>query len=91
MERESFENEEIGRLLNDLFVSIKVDREERPDVDRVYMSFVHVRGVKLRFCYDALCYLQYSELAVLSVIIWYSKLEAAAILFSLCLWHSVLK
>jgi len=42
MERESFENEEIGRLLNDSFVSIKVDREERPDVDRVYMSFIHV-------------------------------------------------
>jgi uncharacterized protein len=40
MERESFENEEIARLLNDDFVSIKVDREERPDVDRVYMLFV---------------------------------------------------
>jgi len=42
MERESFENEEIGSLLNDSFVSIKVDREERPDVDRVYMTFVQV-------------------------------------------------
>jgi uncharacterized protein YyaL (SSP411 family) len=40
MEHESFENEEIARLLNRDFVSIKVDREERPDVDRVYMSFV---------------------------------------------------
>jgi uncharacterized protein YyaL (SSP411 family) len=40
MEHESFENEEIAKLLNDDFVSIKVDREERPDVDRVYMSFV---------------------------------------------------
>jgi uncharacterized protein YyaL (SSP411 family) len=40
MEHESFENEEIARLLNAGFVSIKVDREERPDVDRVYMSFV---------------------------------------------------
>ncbi|KAH9514406.1 spermatogenesis-associated protein 20 [Bulinus truncatus] len=40
MERESFENVEIGRLLNEHFVSIKVDREERPDVDRVYMSFI---------------------------------------------------
>jgi uncharacterized protein YyaL (SSP411 family) len=37
MERESFESEEIARLLNDNFVSIKVDREERPDVDRLYM------------------------------------------------------
>lgn len=40
MERESFESEEIGKLLNENFVSIKVDREERPDVDRVYMTFV---------------------------------------------------
>uniref|UniRef100_K1PXL6 Spermatogenesis-associated protein 20 n=1 Tax=Magallana gigas TaxID=29159 RepID=K1PXL6_MAGGI len=40
MERESFENEEIGRILNENFVSIKVDREERPDVDRVYMTFI---------------------------------------------------
>jgi uncharacterized protein YyaL (SSP411 family) len=38
MERESFENEEIGKLLSELFVCIKVDREERPDVDDVYMS-----------------------------------------------------
>ncbi|XP_071954098.1 spermatogenesis-associated protein 20-like [Antedon mediterranea] len=40
MERESFENKEIGDLLNKHFVSIKVDREERPDVDRVYMTFI---------------------------------------------------
>ncbi|HUQ89802.1 MAG TPA: thioredoxin domain-containing protein [Vicinamibacterales bacterium] len=40
MERESFENAGIANVLNDLFVSIKVDREERPDVDRVYMTFV---------------------------------------------------
>ena len=40
MEHESFENPDIARLLNADFVSIKVDREERPDVDRVYMSFV---------------------------------------------------
>src|SRR5688572_21442147 len=40
MERESFEDEGVARVLNDLFVSIKVDREERPDVDRVYMTFV---------------------------------------------------
>ena len=42
MERESFENETIGKMLNDNFVSIKVDREERPDVDKVYMTFVQV-------------------------------------------------
>ena len=40
MERESFENPGIAAVLNDHFVSIKVDREERPDVDRVYMMFV---------------------------------------------------
>ncbi len=38
MAHESFEDEEVARLLNEKFVSIKVDREERPDVDAVYMS-----------------------------------------------------
>ena len=38
MERESFEDEEVARLLNDTFVSIKVDREERPDIDNIYMT-----------------------------------------------------
>ncbi|HEX3856953.1 MAG TPA: thioredoxin domain-containing protein, partial [Verrucomicrobiae bacterium] len=40
MERESFEDESIGKFLNEHFVSIKVDREERPDVDKIYMTFV---------------------------------------------------
>jgi uncharacterized protein len=40
MERESFENDQIAELLNRDYISIKVDREERPDVDRVYMTFV---------------------------------------------------
>jgi uncharacterized protein YyaL (SSP411 family) len=40
MERESFTDPEIARLLGASFVSIKVDREERPDIDRVYMTFV---------------------------------------------------
>src|SRR3954463_1006932 len=40
MERESFENDRIAELLNRDYVSIKVDREERPDVDRIYMTFV---------------------------------------------------
>jgi uncharacterized protein YyaL (SSP411 family) len=38
MERESFENDEIARLMNESFVCIKVDREERPDLDDIYMS-----------------------------------------------------
>ena len=38
MERESFEKESIGRILNEHFVAIKVDREERPDVDHIYMT-----------------------------------------------------
>lgn len=42
MEKESFENEEIAALMNKDFVSIKVDREERPDVDKIYMAFVQV-------------------------------------------------
>lgn len=40
MAHESFENEEIAAIMNREFVNIKVDREERPDVDRVYMTFV---------------------------------------------------
>ena len=40
MERESFENEEIAALMNRHFVSIKVDREERPDIDSIYMDAV---------------------------------------------------
>jgi uncharacterized protein YyaL (SSP411 family) len=40
MERESFESEDVAAVLNRNFVSVKVDREERPDVDRVYMTAV---------------------------------------------------
>ena len=40
MERESFENEATAVLMNDLFVNVKVDREERPDVDQIYMQAV---------------------------------------------------
>ncbi|MGC8644258.1 MAG: thioredoxin domain-containing protein, partial [Isosphaeraceae bacterium] len=40
MERESFENEDIARLMNEHFVNIKVDREERPDLDQIYMNAV---------------------------------------------------
>jgi hypothetical protein len=38
MERESFEDPEVARLMNEVFVSVKVDREERPDLDHVYMT-----------------------------------------------------
>jgi uncharacterized protein YyaL (SSP411 family) len=40
MERESFENSQIAQLMNDNFINIKVDREERPDVDAIYMQAV---------------------------------------------------
>ncbi|HKR65438.1 MAG TPA: thioredoxin domain-containing protein, partial [Thermoanaerobaculia bacterium] len=42
MERESFENESIANVLNEHFVSIKVDREERPDIDSIYMQAVQM-------------------------------------------------
>ncbi|HEX8353204.1 MAG TPA: thioredoxin domain-containing protein [Pyrinomonadaceae bacterium] len=42
MERESFEDEEIARQMNEQFVNIKVDREERPDLDQIYMSAVQM-------------------------------------------------
>jgi uncharacterized protein YyaL (SSP411 family) len=40
MERESFESRELAEFLNAHFISIKVDREERPDIDQIYMTFV---------------------------------------------------
>ncbi|MEZ4803303.1 MAG: thioredoxin domain-containing protein [Gelidibacter sp.] len=42
MEHESFENEEVAQVMNDHYVSIKVDREERPDIDQVYMNAVQL-------------------------------------------------
>ncbi len=42
MEHESFENEAIAQLLNEHFISIKVDREERPDIDQIYMAAVQL-------------------------------------------------
>ena len=44
MAHESFENADIAALMNELFVSIKVDREERPDIDQIYMSALHHLG-----------------------------------------------
>jgi uncharacterized protein len=44
MEKQSFENEDIASLMNEYFVCIKVDREERPDVDQVYMEAVQALG-----------------------------------------------
>ncbi|MDC0264589.1 thioredoxin domain-containing protein, partial [Verrucomicrobia bacterium] len=40
MAHESFENEEIAKVMNEYFVCVKLDREERPDVDKIYMTFV---------------------------------------------------
>ncbi|MEO8603487.1 MAG: thioredoxin domain-containing protein, partial [bacterium] len=42
MERESFENDATASLMNELFINVKVDREERPDVDHIYMSAVQL-------------------------------------------------
>ncbi len=45
MEHECFENEDIARLMNECFVCIKVDREERPDVDQIYMDAIQTMGL----------------------------------------------
>jgi len=45
MERESFEDDEVAALLNQHFVCVKVDREERPDVDRIYMTAMQAMGL----------------------------------------------
>ena len=44
MERESFENDSIAAIMNEHFIAIKVDREERPDVDQIYMDAVQAMG-----------------------------------------------
>jgi uncharacterized protein YyaL (SSP411 family) len=44
MEHESFENDEVAKTMNDNFICIKVDRQERPDVDQVYMDAIHLIG-----------------------------------------------
>ncbi|HUI98386.1 MAG TPA: thioredoxin domain-containing protein [Xanthobacteraceae bacterium] len=44
MAHESFENEATARVMNELFVNIKVDREERPDIDQIYMAALHHLG-----------------------------------------------
>ena len=54
MAHEIFENEEIARLMNELFVSIKVDREERPDLDAIYMEAVQAMTGSRRLADDRL-------------------------------------
>ncbi len=44
MAHESFEDAEVAAVMNDLFINIKVDREERPDIDQIYMSALHLLG-----------------------------------------------
>ncbi len=44
MAHESFENDDTARVMNELFVNIKVDREERPDIDQIYMQALHLLG-----------------------------------------------
>lgn len=45
MERESFENDDLATIMNDYFICIKVDREERPDIDQIYMDAVQAMGI----------------------------------------------
>jgi len=45
MERESFENKDIANVMNESFVCIKVDREERPDIDHIYMEAIQAMGM----------------------------------------------
>ena len=53
MEHESFEDEEVAELMNETFVSIKVDREERPDIDNIYMTVCQMMtGQRRMAAYD---------------------------------------
>ena len=42
MEEESFENEEVAKIMNQYFINVKVDREERPDIDQIYMNAIQI-------------------------------------------------
>lgn len=44
MEHECFEDDEVAKMMNDNFVAIKIDREERPDIDQIYMNAIHQMG-----------------------------------------------
>ncbi|TGS29419.1 DUF255 domain-containing protein, partial [bacterium M00.F.Ca.ET.180.01.1.1] len=44
MAHESFENDAVAAVMNRLYVNIKVDREERPDIDQIYMAALHAMG-----------------------------------------------
>ena len=46
MERESFESPELAAIMNKFYINIKVDREERPDVDSIYMDALHSMGLR---------------------------------------------
>ena len=54
MERESFNNEAVAKILNANFVCIKVDREERPDIDQIYMTALNVQGARRLAVVDVL-------------------------------------
>ncbi|MCS6818702.1 MAG: DUF255 domain-containing protein, partial [Chitinophagales bacterium] len=55
MERESFEDEEVAAVMNTYYISIKVDREERPDVDQVYMDAVQLISGRGGWPLNAIC------------------------------------
>lgn len=55
MERESFENESVAKVMNDHFIAIKVDREERPDIDQVYMTAVQLMKGQGGWPLNAIC------------------------------------
>lgn len=55
MERESFENEEVAAIMNTHYISIKVDREERPDIDQIYMDAVQLITGKGGWPLNAIC------------------------------------
>jgi len=55
MEHESFENEQVAEIMNEHFVCIKVDREERPDIDQIYMSAVQLMTGRGGWPLNAIC------------------------------------
>lgn len=55
MEHESFEDQEVANLMNEHFISVKIDREERPDIDQLYMDAVHLMNQQGGWPLNVIC------------------------------------
>lgn len=85
---ESFEDEFVAEMMNKYFINIKVDREERPDVDRVYMNYLQVCIVVYRWVSTDLFGKQghkWRRRLALVCVVSQSPMEKSVLLFTCCI------